>query len=319
MTIPKKTKVTGKLGESLRNEAQPGIVIPLVKNMLLAKHGPDSTRRTDVIHPSEMAKPNWCARATWLRITGQLTPPVEKFDFFQQNIFGEGNTIHAKWQGWLADTGQLWGDWECQLCHCVYEGTSASPPTRDLVESGDWEPGTAWYCPLGYGEPLAHMWEYKEVSMQYGLVNGHSDGALLESTCLLEIKSVGLGSIRIDAPEFLSRYQDHGKTDLTGLWNGLERPLKSHLKQGDVYLWLANKLGLPFDKIVYLYEFKANQLVKEFTISYNEERVQPLIDKVNLIEAAMANNTAVPCSISQQGCDQCRAVKPRKVRNVVRS
>lgn len=289
----------------MRNEAQPGIVIPLVKNMLLAKHGPDLTRRTDVIHPSEMAKSNWCARATWLRITGKLTPPVEKFDFFQQNIFGEGNTIHAKWQGWLADTGQLWGSWKCLVCGSIADNTDN--PKRYFTHT----------CHGGF-DAYPHTWDYQEVHMTHGLVYGHSDGALLDPHCLIEIKSVGLGSIRIDAPEFLSRYQDHGKTDLTGLWKGLERPLKSHLKQGDVYLWLANKIGLPFDKIVYLYEFKANQLVKEFTIPYNEERVQPLIDKVNLIEYAVANNTEVPCSISQQGCDQCRAVKPRKVRNVVR-
>jgi hypothetical protein len=260
-----RTKVTGKLGESLRNEAQPGIVIPLVKNMLLAKHGPDLERRTDVIHPSEMAKSDWCARATWLRIKGDLVPPVEKFDFFQKNIFGEGNTIHAKWQGWLKDADARFMD---------------------------------------------------EIPLEYGLVSGHADGGM--DDWLLEIKSVGLGSIRVDAPEFLARYQDGNKTDLTALWKGLERPLKSHLKQGDVYLWLANQLGLPFDKIVYLYEFKANQLVKEFTIPYNEERVQPLIDKVYMIQDALKLGMDVPCNISMQGCDKCRAVKPRKVRNVVR-
>jgi hypothetical protein len=303
MTIPRMTRVTGKLGESLRTDAQPGIVIPLVKNMLLAKHGPDLERRTDVVHPSEMAKPNWCARATWLRIKGDLIPPVEKFDFFQQNIFGEGNTIHAKWQGWLADTGQLWGSWKCKTCGIYADNTN--------------KPESYFTHPCLHEE--THLdWEYKEVHMMHGLVAGHSDGALLEANCLIEIKSVGLGSIRIDAPEFLARYQKDGKTDLTGLWKGLERPLKSHLKQGDVYLWLANKIGLPFDKIVYLYEFKANQLVKEFTIPYNEERVKPLIDKVDLIEDAIENDNNVPCSISQQGCDQCRAEKPRRVRNVVR-
>jgi rubredoxin len=315
-----RVKVTGQLADSLKNDLAPGIVLPLVKGMLIAKHGPDTERDWTVIHPSEMAKPDWCTRATWLRITSQIDPPQDKFDFIRTNIFGEGNMIHAKWQKWLAETGKLWGSWECALCHWVYDGTPEHPPTRDQIEpDGGWAPGTDWYCPLGYGEPLAHMWEYKEVHMQHGLVYGHSDGALLDDRALVEIKSVGLGTLRIEAPEFLQRYQKDGKTDLTGLWKGLERPLKSHVRQGDVYLWLAQQLGLPFDKIVYLYEFKANQMVKEFTVTYNEERVQQLVDKAKAIEYAVKSGTECPCSIDPvRGCSACQVPTKKKVRRVVR-
>lgn len=308
-------KVTGKLAESARNEASGGVVLPLVKNHLLATHGPDPDRRQDVIHPSEMAKSAWCARATWLRITGEVAPKEEKFDFIQQNIFGEGNMIHAKWQKWLADTGKLWGVWECASCHDTYLGTAENEPRRPAEE---WE-GVPGEVPLEYcSATYEHMWEYKEIPLEHGLVHGHADGALVEHSSLIEVKSIGLGTLRIDAPELLARFQDKGKTDLTGLWRALERPLKSHLRQGDIYLWLANQMGLPFDRIIYLYEFKANQMVKEFTVHYSEDRVQPLVDKAKLIEYALETKQNVPCTVSEYGCDQCKQAKPRKTRSVVR-
>lgn len=310
MTGTRKVKVKGRMAESLKNNKAPGIVVPLVKELLISKaDDPDPYWSATSIHPSEMAKENWCARATWLRLQGELEKPKEPFDFGRENIFGEGNSIHTKWQKWLAETGKLWGDWKCLACD-VYVKGSVSP--YDDVETG---------C-----SSTAHLWQYKEVHMHHGMVYGHSDGALLDSNTLIEFKSVGLGTLRIDAPEFLQRYQHKQDkktlTDLTNLWRDLSRPLKSHLRQGDVYLWLAKQSGLPFNKIIYVYEFKPNQQVKEFSIKWDaeaERRVKPLIDLAEDIEYALETKQEVPCNISQYGCDQCRVAKPpKRKRNVVR-
>ena len=110
---------------------------------------------------------------------------------------------------------------------------------------------------------------YEEVTLDAKrelLIAGHADCGFDDT--LVEIKSIGLGTIRMDAPDLLARYHE-GKADRPDrALAGHHRPLKSHLVQGDIYLHLAHVLGLPFTQIVYLYEFKANQLTKEFTIKY---------------------------------------------------
>ena len=126
--------------------------------------------------------------------------------------------------------------------------------------------------------------------------------------------SIGLGTLRMDAPDLLERYT-HGKaTDLTGLWRAVTRPLRSHLAQGDTYLHLAHVLGLPFTQIVYLYEFKANQQCKEFTVKYDAGRSMKLVAKTQAVKYAVDNGMAPEC-INPGTCKQCKAY-PSKRRTV---
>ena len=128
--------------------------------------------------------------------------------------------------------------------------------------------------------------------------------------------SIGLGTLRIDAPELLSAHQEGRMTDLTGLWKAVRRPLRSHLIQGDIYLHLAHILDLPFRQIVYLYEFKPNQLTKEFTIRYDADRVKPLIAKAEYVMYAVEHRNPPKCPKGPAGCKQCKAV-PRQPRRTV--
>lgn len=277
-------RASGKLGEYLSNKASAGVVVPLVKNHLLSKHGLDNTRAWDIIHPSEMAKSDWCHRATYLRIVSGKPPAVSAFDFGMENIFAEGNSIHAKWQKWLEETGRLWGDWECRVCGDTWKGTT----------------------PKAFADECFHIWKYMEIPLGLAsgehLIRGHADGAV--DNTLIEFKSVGMGTLRIDAPDILARFQNGSSTDLQGLWRAIERPLKTHLRQGDIYLWLAEQDGLPFDKISYVYEFKANQQVKEFVIKLDKKRIEPLLDKADQIYAAVRKGAQPPdCAFG--GCKQC--------------
>ena len=160
-----------------------------------------------------------------------------------------------------------------------------------------------------------HCWVYKEVTLNARkelLIAGHADGAFDDT--LVEIKSIGLGTLRMDAPDLLERHT-HGKaTDLTGLWRAITRPLRSHLAQGDTYLHLAHVLGLPFTQIVYLYEFKANQQCKEFTVKYDAGRSMKLVAKTQAVKYAVDNAMPPEC-INPGLCKQCKAY-PSKRRTV---
>ena len=96
------------------------------------------------------------------------------------------------------------------------------------------------------------------------------------------------------------------------VWRAITKPLRSHLVQGDVYLHLANVIGLPFDQIVYLYEFKANQMTKEFTVKYDRARSMRHIAKAEQVKYAVENGIPPEC-IKGSGCKQCNAFpQPRR-------
>src|SRR5215471_20146139 len=70
------------------------------------------------MHPSDMAKPFWCGRHDYYRITGH---PADKTaarnpSFRMENALAEGHTIHAKYQTWFWEMGVLWGMWRCREC-----------------------------------------------------------------------------------------------------------------------------------------------------------------------------------------------------------
>lgn len=270
--------------------------------------------RTSIIFPSEMAKTNWCPRATYFRMSG-VPDPVSKSFFTMENVFAEGNAIHSKWQGWLSETGKLWGDWKCSRCaessqnslkpsdytsgSCVGTGwvkLGTSHFTRDLVSASR--------------EAFPHDWRYKEVTLRSVSlpVGGHADAALTESNILVELKSIGIGTLKYESPKLIEEnsYTVRGKKilDIDGLWKSINRPLTSHLRQGNIYLWMAKEIGLPFDRISFIYEFKANQQVKEFVVPMSIEVLQPMLDTAKVIKDALRIRTAPDCPYN--GCSLCK-------------
>lgn len=235
----------------------------------------DVDRRTDIVHPSEMAKADWCPRATCYRILGEL-PADAAIGYGTASIFETGNTAHTKWQRWLADMGRLYGRWFCPICKRKWMATS--PASCDNCGN-------------------SHGLEYREVPLEAEaryLIAGHADGAVLDIEALIEIKTIGTGTIRIEEPDLVKKHTrktTDGKTvlDLDSLWNGIKRPFPSHRRQGQIYLRLAHLGGLPVNRIVFLYENKANQQPKEFTIAYDPDVTQELFETARDIKFAVAD------------------------------
>jgi CRISPR/Cas system-associated exonuclease Cas4 (RecB family) len=82
----------------------PTLLLGDIHKHVLDKAAESSDRRQDVLHPSEMAKADWCPRQSYYRISG--TPQSEKTKSHSaqlETIFGEGNEIHSKWQTWAQE------------------------------------------------------------------------------------------------------------------------------------------------------------------------------------------------------------------------
>lgn len=245
-----------------------------------------SDRRQDVIHPSELCKEDVCPRKIVYRISG--TPKdfdSEVHGIGLQTIFQEGHDVHSKFQIWLQEMGVLWGNWRCKGCDMGYVGLSA-----DLDEVDD-------TSGLGFHR---HVWDYREVpidGMDKYLIYGHGDGAV--GTTIIEVKTIGLGTVRMEEPALISQYTVKtvdGKSvvDIDSLWKNLSRPLISHRKQAGIYLRLMQEAGHPFETITFIYENKSNQQVKQFVTKYEPYLVDPLLDIAKDIKWAVENKRTLP-------------------------
>jgi hypothetical protein len=244
-----------------------------IERHLMAKKPED--RRTDVLHPSEMAKADWCLRASYFALKGV---PVKKTNpnLRLQSIFDEGHFIHAKWQNWFGEMGSLYGKWACHICGGTFYATS---PTK-----------------CGLCDAYAQFLEYREIPLVDDelRIAGHADGWIknIGDDCLIEIKSIGTGTLRFEAPELIAKADG----DLQTAWRGIRRPFRTHLMQGQIYLELLRRMGESVKEIVFLYELKADQDYKEFVVKADFELVEDKFHKAKEVVTAVENNTPLECT-----------------------
>jgi CRISPR/Cas system-associated exonuclease Cas4 (RecB family) len=251
------------------------LILPALQRHVMRSIGDNPERSASRMHPSDMSHKEWCGRHDYYRMVGT---PVERESqanpsFRMENLFAEGHTIHRKYQTWLWEMGVLYGWWLCHACGHRWEGLSPL------------------YCSVCNSPRL----EYKEVPLARSgyLIEGHSDGAVhgLEGfTGLIEIKSIGLGTLRFEAPRLYNRYQDGNET-LENLWWKINRPFNSHIRQGMLYLWMA---WPRYDSIVFIYESKFNQSTKEFVVGYNPTLIAPLLETAKGVTIAVETGIEPP-------------------------
>lgn len=258
-------------------------VLGSVERHVLAKPT-DQSRRTDVLHPSEMADPLWCHRASFFQLQGHPVLAKRNMSFRLLSVFEEGHAIHSKWQKWFQEMGKLHGKWECLECGEFFWG--------DV------------YCHEG---PLV----YKEVPLFYEplRISGHSDGWLvnLGDPMMLEIKSIGMGTIRWEANELL---MEHGN-DFGKIWDAVKAPFMKHITQVQIYMKLAELLEMPDypKEAVIIYENKSTQEAKEFVIPKSDFGIEHLFESAQRIVDAINNGGSIPCNINAEGCSKCKDYK----------
>lgn len=251
-----------------------GIVLPLIHRHVL-KSVDKTYRLTGFIHPSDMCKGNWCGRHDFYVITGVPTEKATSTQTFfgRENVYIEGHEIHGKYQTWLWEAGHLYGRWFCRACEHQWFAVSPSA------------------CPVCDSPRI----NYNEIPLERKgtLIQGHADGALHNlpdhDDVLIEIKSIGVGTLRIEAPRLHNLYQDGAPIE--EIWMKINRPFPTHIRQGQLYLWLA---WPRYSSIVFIYENKANQQTKEFEVHYDPAIIMPLIDMARQVTAAVETGKPPP-------------------------
>jgi hypothetical protein len=276
MTAPKTD-----LKKFLDAKTRPTRLIGDVERHMMAR--PVGDRSTTVLHPSEIIKRDWCKRASYFLLKGH-TKIAEKPNLRLQSIFDEGHAIHHKWQRWFQEMGVLYGRFTCVAC--LFTLFDVGPIT----------------CPNCHKDTM----EYREVTLvdEELRIAGHTDGWIkgIGNDTLIEIKSIGEGTIRMENPSLLM----DANNNLTEAWKSIRRPFGSHILQGQMYLELMKRMGHDVTEIVFLYELKANQDYKEFSIKADYEMVQHIFDGAKFVVDAVEANKAPRCNNNVGGtCKQC--------------
>ena len=133
---------------------------------------------------------------------------------------------------------------------------------------------------------------YKELplSRKQILIEGHADAAVHDLDGwdgLVEIKSIGIGTLRFEAPRLYNLYEDGQAFE--DIWWKISRPFNSHIRQGQLYLWMS---WPRYEEIVFIYESKVHQQTKEFVVAYNKNLIAPLLETARAVTSAVKTGSA---------------------------
>jgi hypothetical protein len=280
-----KFKPEGTLKKFLEAGKKESRVLTTVERHLITKPAP-TDRRSDVLHPSAMVKDDWCHRSSYFQLLGFPPPPSKyRVTLSQKRVFQTGHDIHAGWQNIFRDMDTLWGRYFCNDCNDTFVGI----PSNHKVDP-------------------KHL-RYDEVSLNYEplRIAGHADGILLGfgEPLMLEIKSIGAGTFRFEAPQLMA---EHGG-NLDDMWKALNAPFMSHIKQAQMYMKLAELIGLEHQpqEALFLYENKSNQTHKEFVVAKSDFGISHILEEAAAIVAAVDTHEAPTCNIDANArCYQCK-------------
>ena len=275
------------LWKFLDAKAKPSRLLGDIERHLLLR--PVGDRDYTVLHPSDMIKKDWCKRGSYFLLKGHERI-AEKPNLKLQSIFDEGHAIHAKWQNWFQEMGVLHGKFRCVSCLEITWGTSPE------------ECGKCGWKTLEYAEVTLVDKELR--------IAGHTDGWIkgIGDDCLIEIKSIGPGTIRSEAPNLMM----DADGDFMKAWGNVRKPFGPHVLQGQLYLELMKRMGNDVNEIVFLYELKADQSYKEFSVTADYELVRHVFDGAKEVVDAVNANVVPDCSNQPGGvCKQCAPYKER--------
>lgn len=119
------------------------------------------------------------------------------------------------------------------------------------------------------------------------MIMGHADGIVSDKKgrAVLEIKSVGVGTVRFEDYGLFAPYS-RKEISLDELWSSIKFPFSSHIRQAQLYMYC---LGI--EEGIILYEWKASQDVREFSIQYQPELVEPILASCLTVVRALQDDT----------------------------
>jgi CRISPR/Cas system-associated exonuclease Cas4 (RecB family) len=136
-------------------------------------------------------------------------------------------------------------------------------------------------------------------------IMGTADGLIEDANgqAILEIKSVGTGTVRYENMDLYKQYESKEITD-SELFKRIRQPFITHLRQLNIYMHVT---GIHHGII--LYEWKATQECKEFEVRYQPALIQHILAAASLVKQHLQNGTLIDrpewAEKNHKTCKQC--------------
>jgi len=167
----------------------------------------------------------------------------------------------------------------------------------------------SWCHRASYFHLLGHEPAPRPITLNQHMIFAHADGWLVGfgEPLLLEVKSIGIGSMRYYSPGLVK-----ADSDFAAAWKAIETPFESHISQVQLYLKLlelSDHEVTPQEAII-IYESKVNQEVKEFVIRKDSWGINHLLDAAKMIVEAVKTRTPPDCNNGgRMLCQGCKGYK----------
>lgn len=136
-------------------------------------------------------------------------------------------------------------------------------------------------------------------------IKGSADGVVEDSfgQAILEIKSVGVGTIRMENLDLYKEYES-GTITIDELWKKIRQPFSTHLRQLNLYMYATG-----IHQGIILYEWKPNQACKEFDVKFQPALIEHILAAAQLVKHHLEQGTIIdrPSWAEQdhKTCKQC--------------
>lgn len=200
----------------------------------------------------------------------------------------------------------------------------------------DWCPRSSWYTIKGYerdekplsfqtlnifaeGHNIHGKWqawlmdagvlEAPEVPIydEEHRIMGHADGIISDKKgkAILEIKSVGAGTVRVEDFELFESAESP-----EDMWKKVRKPFLTHLRQVNLYMYCTG-----IHEAIFIYEWKATQDVKEFSVKYQPELIEGILAGCRSVIRGLESGIPPmrPTWVEDSSHKTCKACPYRKV------
>lgn len=284
-----------KVLRTLKNE---GYIIKKLDQFLLSMNDRDGDRRWDINSPSSASA---CPRE---RVYSRLgyEADANAIDARTRRIFDNGTYTHERLQEYMLEQGML----KMDEVPVFYDELQIQGHTDGLLELNRYELGILEIKTINTNA-YSKLTDAKE---------DHKEQALVYMVCLEERrkwlknkfsdeKELVEYLVSEDYQEFIKNHYKHMK-DGSKYSRGEKLMFKyeQHMK-ADKLLWNTPR---PINKMIFLYEDKNNQQLKEFTVKFNEELWEHLDDKFRYINEYVNKKEIPPRpqGATSKSCNHCR-------------
>ena len=285
-----------KLLDTLKSE---GYIIKKLDQFLLAKNDEDEgDRRSDINSPSSASR---CERAI---VYGRLGYETDgnSIDARTRRIFDNGHGMHDRLQKYMREQGILVMD-EVPV---YLDRLQIQGHTDGLLQLTKFELGVLEIKSIntnGFSKLIDARADHKEQGLVYLVCMEERRLWLKEN--FESIEELQKYLVSKEYQEFVENHYQHMKSgNHYSRGDKLIFKYEQHM-QADELLW---KTPRPINKMVFLYEDKNTQELKEYVVLYNEEAWESLEEKFEYINRYIAKNKVPPKpkEATSKSCTMCR-------------